>query len=371
MNFFNSCIRYGSYSTHSRVAFPCDISVLRPSLKMASAASTASKTLLERHSQAIKDKSFLQLGLLEAHNACSADVDSSLGVISDNVWINRINDLPKVVQDIANKTYLKQVCKSWAKTQTLSLSSLLEDAGVRSLDIRIALAPDGTLFVHHTFHIYPLETALRTIASFLSAHPLEFLQIKLKWTDTQQTTDLCAQIQTALEHTDLIKLTVSAEQRTSKIHQLVEWNKRLFVFVDQNHPVDAPYPSWAAGWVREFLDRYIESNDSNDKIAQMHQQICDKAKVWAEYMHIPVLTERMMYTVSYTLTPTTEDVVKSVVSGSCCGLFKDAFTLAHLNDSLPPLDTAFPLTDWQLVNSASLDFVVGNESVAEWLLLLP
>jgi hypothetical protein len=342
---------------------------------MASSASmaTAPVTLLERHADAIKDKSFLQLGLLEAHNACSADVDASLGVISDNAWINRLNDLPKVIQDVANKTYLKQLCKTWARTQTLSLSSLLLDAGVRSLDLRIALASDGTLFVHHTFHVYPLETALRTIGSFLSAHPLELLQVKLKWTDTQQTTDLSAQIQTALEHTDLIKLTVSMEQRTSPIRQLLAWNKRLFVFVDQNPPSAATVvvPPWAAGAVREYLDRYIETNDAHDKIERMHQQIQDKAKAWAEFVHEPALTERMMYTVSYTLTPTAEDVAKSVVSESCCGLFRDAFTLAHLNASLPALATAFPLSDWQMVNSVSLDFLPSNEIVAEWLLLCP
>jgi hypothetical protein len=320
-----------------------------------------SPTLFEKHHDLIKDQSFLKLGLLESHDSCSSLADPGKGIISDQMLINRLNELPSIIRQYG----LKEFCDDFAKTQTLDVMSQLMYAGVRSLDVRVCTSTDGTLFVHHTFFIYPLSDLFTIIRTFLSAHPLELVQLKLKWTDTQTVTDLSVPIGQVLSSSGLLAMAVPNQNRYDLVKDLITHNQRLFIFVD--HIASSPArPDWAAGYLAEYLDRYIETNNPNNKIALLNAQINQIVTPSSSSNN----ERAYLYSIAYTITPDVSDYVQTVVS-SCCGLFKSKTSLAltDLNDGFPDITKAFtPFVFQKVANNVCMDFIKPSLILAEWLL---
>jgi hypothetical protein len=313
-------------------------------------------TLLEKHYDLVKGQSFLHLCLLESHNSCSQEADAGKGIISDQMLLNKLNQLPSIIRSYG----LKSFCDDFAETQTLDVATQLTSSGVRSLDVRVCDDGYGGLYIHHTFFIYSLPVLLDVVKTFLIAHPKELLQIKFKWTDTQNDSDLSERIGTTLTNSGVIGMTVTRDIRYDKIEALVASNKRLFIFVDSIGSRSPPLPEWAVGRLSEYLDKYIDTNTASVKIAILKSQLST----------LPA--GHNLYTLNYTLTPDTDDYTKTGVV-TCCGLrkvSKGSRALRDINDTLPEIKKAFPIGTFQeRINSVSMDFVPAGVEFAEWLIL--
>lgn len=313
-------------------------------------------TLFEKHYDLIKGQSFLHLCLLESHNSCSQEADAGKGIISDQLLLNKLNQLPSIIRSYG----LKSFCDDFAETQTLDVATQLNSSGVRSLDVRVCDDGKGGLYIHHTFFIYPLSILLDVVKTFLVAHPKELLQIKFKWTDTQSDTDLSERIGTALTNSGVVEMTVANAIRYNTIESLVAGNKRLFIFVDSIGSLSPPLPEWAVGHLSEYLDKYIDTNNASVKITILKTQIA----------MLPV--GHNLYTLNYTLTPDTDDYTKTVIS-TCCGLrkiSKGSRALRDINATLPEIKKAFPVETFrEKISSVCMDFVPAGGEFAEWLLL--
>jgi len=316
----------------------------------------SSPTLLEKYYDLIKGQSFLHLCLLESHNSCSQEADAGKGIISDQMLLNKLNQLPSIVRSYG----LKSFCDDFAETQTLDVATQLSSTGVRSLDVRVCDDGNGGLYIHHTFFIYPLPVLLDVVKTFLIAHPKELLQIKFKWTDTQSDTDLSERIGMALTNSGVIGMTVDRAIRYDKIEKLVADNKRLFIYIDSIGFHSPPLPVWAVGHLSEYLDKYIDTNNASVKIAILKSQLAT----------LP--TSSNLYTLNYTLTPDIDDYTQTVTS-TCCGLrkvSKGSRALRDINATLPGIRTVFSVETFQVkISSVSMDFVPVGSEFAEWLLL--
>jgi len=310
-------------------------------------------TLFEKNWELVKDLSFLNLILLESHNACSKNVDYRSIVASDNETIAGLNALGTPARAIIG---IKRICDQFAKTQTLSISDQLIKSGVRSLDIRVTQV-EGVLMTHHTFMSQSFKEIITEVVHFLEQYPLEIVQLKIKWTDTQKQS-LMDSVEKILTETSSIKFSVTRDNRYKTIEHLVSIGQRLMIFVDGDQQ-----RTWNTGLLSEYLDRYIDTNQSSEKVNRIEHQLSLLNQFGGN-------SSRSLYTINYTLTPQTEDYTKNVIR--CCGIGSKTGSLHDINATLPqllPLSSRFP-NSWFKANSVSIDFVQDNSELATSLLLL-
>jgi len=321
------------------------------------------KMLFQENWERIKNKSIFDLILLEAHNACSFNVNANLKIVCDQKWIEHLNNIPPILRQL---TGIKRICNDFAKTQNRSLVDLLKTSGVRSLDIRIAII-DNVPWVHHTFLISPLSLVLEQLTTFLQENPFEFVQVKLKWTDVPQTVYDDGAITGYIDGSmsSLCKeMCANRDEYLFTLEQLKNVDKRLFIFIDKqtNTTTTADKTKqvsiltpWSCGFINEFKDRYNDTNDAALLIDKINKDV-DKLNI------------NHKYCIRYTLTPQSDDYVKHIVA--CCGLSKKNLTLSDLNSSLPNIFSPGQInwTNWKKACNLSMDFIPSSDYISQIIL---
>lgn len=295
--------------------------------------------LFETYWDQIKDKTLFDLTLLSSHDSCAYKFDDHYSqILSDNATLTNFSSMPPYMRRLLG---IQSILQGFARTQDIDLTAQL-NCGVRCFDLRVALI-DGKLVLNHTIVIDELSDILPEFHNFLMSNSKEIIELQLKYTDTNPNANLQDMIMRSIRESALGPYLIRREDMGKPIHELVESNKRVLIFIE-GPPIDDAMDLYS------FKNVYRGFNVAAAKIEDLRAQLLSFTR-----------SVDAIFRAEFTLTPTGDDIRDAVLRRNA------GSALRRLTASLPdPIETIG--NDLAKVHVVAVDFVNPCNRLAERLM---